>query len=74
MDDKSDHDLLIEIHTLLIGSREAPGLVPQVRECRRDCDASIAGIRQCMARLKWRFALVIGILIGLGILELAVLR
>ncbi|MDY6835531.1 MAG: hypothetical protein SVY53_12100 [Chloroflexota bacterium] len=74
MPEKSDHDLLVEMHTVLLGSEEAPGLVKQVRQCKHDCDTSISSLRKCLQEFKLRVALLIGFLAGLGILELLLLQ
>jgi len=74
MDDKTDHDILIEIHTVLLGSAGAPGLVTQVRQCREECDTSLTTINKCLANFKLKVTLLIGFLTGLGILDVILLH
>ena len=61
-DQKSDHDLLVEMHMILIGSENAPGLVRQVQKYQKDCDQSTTDLRKCLNALKIRFSLLIGFL------------
>ena len=58
MTEKSDHDMLVEMHTVLLGANGTPGLVDKVEKQG-----------SCISGLKVRVYVILGLLAGLGILE-----
>ena len=63
--EKSDHDLLIEIHTMLLGADGKSGLTGEVEQQSED----LSELRKCFNKFKLQVCLVMGILIGMGIFQ-----
>ena len=61
MPEKTDHDLIVEMHTVLLGANGSDGLVKEVSKlCERH------------NKLSTRFYMLVGILVGSGILTASI--
>ncbi len=62
--EKTDHDMIVEIHTTLMGNNGQGGLCRQVELQRKEAESQ----RKEIDGLKLRFWLLVGLLAGAGLL------
>lgn len=68
MTDKSDHDLLVSLHTTLLGQNGEDGFIGEVRRQNAENSKAIEALYDKHSALSQKFYWLIGLLAGAGIL------